>query len=269
MNKISDILNSPEVNLPSVASKLSPDSAMNPLEITLASIKGMLPNESLLTLEIKKIFDSIPQDQEPKEMKTAADVTEAYNFIDQQFKIVVRSFMTNKRYACDTIKQVEDNTGDSFQISKVKMFLFEEQTVQGQNMKEHVRNRLAEAKDSRLKLLIMHILRNPEDKRRVRQVISEFKTHLDAFGELEENFNLQEKEKELRQQLKVSEEMLRREREEKAALQREYDRMRAGFETRDIEGKPKLETRDKEREAREQIQKGFHSYLQEKKRKFF
>ena len=93
-------------------------------------------------------------------------------------------------------------------------------------MKEHVRNRLAEAKDSRLKLLIMHILRNPEDKRRVRQVISEFKTHLDAFGELEENFNLQEKEKELRKQLKASEEMLRQEREEKATLQREYDRMR-------------------------------------------
>ena len=269
LNKISDILNSPEVNLPSVASKLSPGSAMNPLEITLASIKGMLPNESLLTLEIKKIFDSILQDQEPKEMKTAADVTEAYNYIDQQFKIVVRSFMTNKRYARYTIKQVEDNTGDSFQISKVKMFLFEEQTGQGQNMKEHVRNRLAEAKDSRLKLLIMQILRNPEDKRRVRQVISEFKTHLDAFGEIEENFNLQEKEKELRQQLKVSEEMLRREREEKAALQREYDRMRAEFETRDIEGKPKLETRDIEREAREIIQKGFHSYLQEKKRKFF
>ena len=63
--------------------------------------------------------------------------------------------------------------------------------------------------------------------------------------------------------------MLRQEREEKAALQREYDRMRAGFETRDIEGKPKLETRDIEREAREKIQKGFHSYLQEKKRKFF
>ena len=176
--------------------------------------------------------------------------------------------MTNKRYARDTIKQVEDNTGDSFQISKVKMFLFEEQTGQGQNMKEHVRNRLAEAKDSRLKLLIMQILRNPEDKRRVRQVISEFKTHLDAFGEIEENFNLQEKEKELRQQLKVSEEMLRREREEKAALQREYDRMRAEFETRDKEEKPKLETRDIEREAREKIQKGFHSYLQEKKRKF-
>ena len=39
LNKISDILNSPVVNLPSVASKLSPGSSMDPLEITLASIK--------------------------------------------------------------------------------------------------------------------------------------------------------------------------------------------------------------------------------------
>ena len=227
LNKISDILNSPEVNLPSVASKLSPGSAMNPLEITLASIKGMLPNESLLSSEIKKIFDSIPQDQEPKEMKTAADVAEAYNYIDQQFKIVVRSFMTNKRYARDTIKQVEDNTGDSFQISKVKMFLFEEQTVQGQNMKDHVRDRLKEVKDSRLMLLIMQILRSPEEKRKVRQVISEFKTHLDAYSELEENFNLKENEKEMRQQLEASEKRLRQEMEEKAALQRELETMRA------------------------------------------
>ena len=115
----------------------------------------------------------------------------------------------------------------------------------------------------------MQILRNPKEKGRRRHVISEYQTHLDACGELEENFNLQEKEKELRKQLKASEEMLRQEREEKATLQREYDRMRAEFETRDIEGKPKLETRDIEREAREIIQKGFHSYLQEKKRKFF
>ena len=44
--------------------------------------------------------------------------------------------------------------------------------------------------------------------------------------ELEENFNIQEKNRELLQQLKASQEMLRQEREEKAALQREYDRMR-------------------------------------------
>ena len=99
---------------------------MNPLEITLATIKGLLPNEQILTIEIRKIFDSIPQDQEPKQMKTAEDVAEAYKYIDQQFKIIVKSFMTNKRYARDTIAQVEENTVDSFHISKVKMFLFEE-----------------------------------------------------------------------------------------------------------------------------------------------
>ena len=94
----------------------------------------------------------------------------------------------------------------------------------------------------------------------VEKAIYEFRrrSHLDAFGELKENFNLQEKEKELRLQLEVSEKMLRQEREEKAALQREYDRMRAEFE-------PKVETRDIEREAREEIQKSF----QEKIRKFF
>ena len=260
MKKISDILRSPEVNLPSVASELSPGTSMNPLEITLATIKGLLPNEQILTIEIRKIFDSIPQDQEPKQMKTAEDVAEAYKYIDQKFKIIVKSFMTNKRYARDTIEQVEENTVDSFHISKVKMFLFEEQP--GHSTKERVRDRLKEVKDSRLKLLIMQILRNPEEKGRMRQVISEYQTHLDTCGELEENFNLKEKKKELLQQLKASEEMLRQEREEKAALQRKYDRMRAEFE-------PKVETRDLEREARERIQKGFLSYLQEKKRKFF
>ena len=80
--------------------------------------------------------------------------------------------------------------------------------------------------------------------------------------ELEENFNIQEKNRELLQQLKASEEMLRQEREDKAALQREYDTMRAKFE-------PKAETSllsgDIEREAKDEIQRSF----QEKIRKFF
>ena len=40
LKKISDILKSPEVNLPSVASELSPGSSMNPLEITPTTISS-------------------------------------------------------------------------------------------------------------------------------------------------------------------------------------------------------------------------------------
>ena len=69
--------------------------------------------------------------------------------------------------------------------------------------------------------------------------------------ELEENFNIQENNRELLQQLKSSQEMLRQEREEKAALQREYDRIS------EAEFEPKAKTRDIEREAGEEIKKYF------------
>ena len=47
-------------------------------------------------------------------------------------------------------------------------------------------------KDSRLKLLIIQILLNPNNGVRLRKVVSEYNAHIDAYDILEESFKLKE-----------------------------------------------------------------------------
>ena len=80
---------------------------------------------------------------------------------------------------------------------------------------------MQEIKDSRLKLLILQILENPDDKRKVKMSISMYKAHIADFDKMEENNVLQER-------LKQEENALKRVRED----QEETERLRQRQEER-------------------------------------
>ena len=80
---------------------------------------------------------------------------------------------------------------DSFQSSHVKKLVFEEKS-----------KKMQEIKDSRLKLLILQILENPDDKRKVKMSISMYKAHIADFDKMEENNVLQERLKQEKNALK-------------------------------------------------------------------
>ena len=223
LQKISDILRGPDVDLPPVASKLSPGNIMSPLEITLASIEEVMPEEPDLAEKVKKIFQSI-QEQEIKEMNTAQDFILAFQYIGEKFKVIMKSFNKSHRFARAEIEEVEDQTAGSFQVPSVKKFVFEEDPLQIPDIKVRVRQRLQEVKESRLKLLIMQILLNSDKKRRVTQVYSEYKAHIAAYDELEKNFNYQIEKKEMEQDFQKKERELHdkvRQEQEKAKLNEE------------------------------------------------
>ena len=179
LRKISHILSNPDVNLPSIASKLKPYSATGPLDTILRSMTEMLDNEPLLSEDdiqrIKETFQSI-QDPESAASKTPK---EAYKDINFYFKVIVKNFKSNNKNAHQIIEQVERESESSFQLPNVKKFALGEGTLNAKHLQE--------VKDSRLKLLIMQILENPDNKRRVSQVVSQYKKDISVFKELEEN----------------------------------------------------------------------------------
>ena len=77
LKRICEILKSSEVHLPAIASKLMSSRIMNPQDVILAAIEGMTPKMPLLNERIKKIFESI-QDQELRAVHTAEDAADAY-----------------------------------------------------------------------------------------------------------------------------------------------------------------------------------------------
>ena len=171
LRKISDILSSPEVNLPYIASSLRQSFDMNISDTILKYITEMSENEPLLSEDhrqrIKEIVESI---QDPK--STASKTPEeAYKLIEFNFKLVLENFKSNNQIALQIVEQVEDETVSSFQLPMVKKFVFGDQTVCNSDKK------MQEVKDSRLKLLIMQILESLNNKRRVGQLISEFNMH--------------------------------------------------------------------------------------------
>ena len=106
---------------------------------------------------------------------------------------------------------------DSFQPSHVRKPVFEEKS-----------KKMQEIKDSRLKLLILQILENHDDKRKVKLFISMCKAHIADFDEMEVNNILQERlkkeEKALKRVREDQENALKKVREgqeEKERLQRE------------------------------------------------
>ena len=250
MKKICEILKSSEVHLPAIASKLMSSSIMNPQDVILAAIEEIAPN--MLTERIKKIFESI-QDQELRAVQTAEDAAEAYKYIDQQFEVIVKLFKLNRDYASYTIGQVEDRIAGSFEIKVVKKFLLKEQVVQVKDLT----TQMEVVKDTRLKLLIMQILLNPDDGRRVRQVVSAYNAHSDAYDLLEESFKLQEenrqKDLELKQerQMRVELEMKAKERKERKEKKRKEKEERRKNEEQRRE-KEKEEERKLRREEEEE-----------------
>ena len=191
LRNISDILSSPEVTLPYIASSLRHCLDFNISDTILKYITEMSENEPLLSEDhrqrIKEIVESI-QDPESSASKSPE---EAYKLIELNFKLVMENFKSNNRIALQIVEQVEDETASSFQLPMVKKFVFGDQTVTVCNRDK----KMQEVKDSRLKLLIMQILENLNNKRRVSQVISEFNMHIAAYEELEENIILQTKAK--------------------------------------------------------------------------
>ena len=249
LQKISGILRGPDVDLPSVASKLSPGTIMSPLEITLASIAEVMPEEPDLAEKVKKIFQSI-QDQEIKEMKAAQDLTLAFQYIGEKFKVIIKSFNKNNRFVWDEIEEVEDKTAGSFQIPSVKKFVFEEDPLQIPDIKVKVRQRLQEVKESRLKLLIMQILLNSDKKRRVTQVYSEYKAHMAAFDRLEKHFNLQIEKREMEQEFRKKErELQEKVRQEQEKVKQKEEKIRQEQE-KEKEEKQRLRERVRQLEAR-------------------
>ena len=214
LKRICEILKSSEVNLPAIASKLMSSSIKNPQDVILAAVEEIAPDLPSLTKRIKKIFESI-QEQELRAVQTAEDAAEAYKHIDQQFEVIVKLFKQNGDYASYTIGEVEDRVAGSFDIKVVKKFLLKEQVVQIQDLT----TQMEVVKDSRLKLLIIQILLNPDNGRRVRQVVSAYNAHSDAYDLLEESFKLQEENRkqvlELKQERQLREELETRERERK------------------------------------------------------
>ena len=225
LGKLSAVLSNPEVNLPAIASKLRPCSSTDPWDTILGT--GILENEPLLKQNMKDIFESL-QDPESAASKTPE---EAYKMIDIYFKEMVKS----KNKSTLQVEQVERETESSFQLPDVKKFVLGEGTL---NTK-----RLKRVEKSRLKLLIMQILENPDNKRRVRQVVSQYKTDISAYEELEEIIKLQETEKELEEIIKLQETEkeaaeekrkleLKKEQEEKEALRAEKEALQAAMEKR-------------------------------------
>ena len=250
LKRICEILKSSEVHLPAIASKLMSSSIVNPQDVILAAIEEIAPN--MLTERIKKIFESI-QDQELRAVQTAEDAAEAYKYIDQQFEVIVKLFKLNRDYASFTIGQVENRIAGSFEIKVVKKFLLKEQVVQVKDLT----TQMEVVKDSRLKLLIMQILLNPDDGRRVRQVVSAYNAHSDAYDLLEESFKLQEenrqKDLELKQerQMRVELEMKAKERKERKEKKRKEKEERRKNEEQRRE-KEKEEERKLRREEEEE-----------------
>ena len=252
LKRICEILKSSEVHLPAIASKLMSSRIMNPQDVILAAIEGMTPKMPLLNERIKKIFESI-QDQELRAVQTAEDAAEAYKYIDQQFEVIVKLFKLNRDYASYTIGQVEDRIAGSFEIKIVKKFLLKEQVVKVKDLT----TQMEVVKDTRLKLLIMQILLNPDDGRRVRQVVSAYNAHSDAYDLLEESFKLQEenrqKDLELKQerQMRVELEMKAKERKERKEKKRKEKEERRKNEEQRRE-KEKEEERKLRREEEEE-----------------
>ena len=198
LRKISDILSSPEVNLPCIASSLRHFFVRNISDTILKCMTDMSEKEPLLSeghrQRIKEILESI-QDSESTASKTPE---EAYKLIEFNFKTVLEKFKSNNQIDHQIIEQVEDETLSSFQLETVKKFVSGDSSQQSTTETETVDNRdkkMQDVKDSRLKLLILQILANLKNERRVRQVISEFNTHSASYEEWEENIILQIKAK--------------------------------------------------------------------------
>ena len=259
LKRICEILKSSEVNLPAIASKLMSSSIKNPQDVILAAVEEIAPDLPSLTKRIKKIFESI-QEQELRAVQTAEDAAEAYKHIDQQFILIVKRFKQNRDYACYTIEEVEDRVAGSFEIKVVKKFMLKEQVVQIQDLTRQ----MEVVKDSRLKLLIMQILLNPDDGRRVRQVVSAYNAHSDAYDLLEESFKLQEENRkkvlELKQERQMREELEMREKERKERKEKkrkEKEERRKNEEQRKDEKKkqPRQKQREEDRGIEEEMRK--------------
>ena len=191
LRKISDILSSPEVNLPCIASSLRHCFDQNISDTILKRMTDMSEKEPLLSeghrQRIKEILESI---QESTGSKT---LEEAYKLIEFNFKTVLEKFKSNNHIDHQIIEQVEDETLSSFQLETVKKFVSGDSSQQSTTETETVDNRdkkMQDVKDSRLKLLILQILANLKNERRVRQVISEFNTHIASYEEWGENIIL-------------------------------------------------------------------------------
>ena len=173
LGKISDILRKPEVNLPSVAFKLRPWSGTDPLDAILGT--GILENEPRLEQKMKKILESM-EDSASAGYPTPK---EAYDAIDFYFAVTVKNFKSNNLNVLQFIEQVEHETESSFQLENVKQFILGEGTLNTE--------RLQKVETSRLKLLIMQILEEPSNKRRVRQMVSQYKKDIATYMELKKN----------------------------------------------------------------------------------
>ena len=134
---------------------------------------------------------------------------------------------------------MEDRVAGSFEIEIVNRFVLKEQREQDEDRILQVRQLLGEVKDSRLKLLLMQILLNPNDGRRVKQVISEYNAHIASYDLLEKNISLQEEHR------KSELEFQRKEKE----FQQEKQR-REELEMKEKERKERKEKKSKEKEER-------------------
>ena len=255
LKRICEILKSSEVHLPAIASKLMSSRIMNPQDVILAAIEGMAPNMPSLIERIKKIFESI-REKELRGLQTAEDAAEAYRYIDQQFEVIVKLFKQNRDYAHYTIEEVEDRIAGSFEIEIVNRFVLKEQPEQEKDRILQVRQLLGEVKDSRLKLLLIQILLNPNKRRRVKQVISEYNAHIASYDLLEKNISLQEKNR------KSELEFQRKEKE----FQQEKQR-REELEMKEKERKERKEKKRKEKEERRKNEEQRREKEKEEERK--
>ena len=217
LRKISDILSSPEVNLPCIASSLRHCFDQNISDTILKCMTDMSEKEPLLSEDhrqrIKEILESI-QDPESTASKTPE---EAYKLI----KAVLEKFKSNNQIDHQIIEQVEDETLSSFQLETVKKFVSGDSSQQSttETVDNRDKKKMQDVKDSRLKLLILQILANLKNERRVRQVISEFNTQIASYDEWEENIILQEEKEALRAEKEAAEEA-RKSAEEALAIEK-------------------------------------------------
>ena len=230
LGRLVSIFESPSVYLPPVAAnlrsgcdELREDTTSN-LDSVINSLPEMFKSEPKIAQRLKEIFKSI----EVKKLASAKAPREAYKSIDEFFSVMIKTYESNKSYAKEIMEKVEDETEGCFLLPAVETFILGKKT-KGGNISSDVKvsifnKRLKDVKDARHKYLIMQVLEDPINQRRVKNAVSEHKKDISAFDVLGEKLTLLEKSKaeevKRRQERDNALASLSRERKEKEAAEK-------------------------------------------------
>ena len=274
LRRLVSIFESPSVYLPPVAANLRPgcdelreDTTSN-LDSVINSLPEMFKSEPQIAQRLIEIFKSI----EVKKVASAKAPREAYKSIDEFFSVMIKTYESNKSYAKEIMEKVEDETEGCFLLPAVETFILGKKT-KGGNISSDVKvsifnKRLKDVKDARHKYLIMQVLEDPINQRRVKNAVSEHKKDISAFDVLGEKLTLLEKSKaeevKRRQERDNALASLSRERKEKEAAEKLVSNE---LKKKDEMEKQKMKELEELKGESKSVKEAFVSKLEEKEKR--